>query len=47
MFKNPLRDFPGGSVAGCLAAGAADVGLIPGPGRSNVPIAAEPVSHNY
>ena len=47
MFKKPLRDFPSGSVVGSLAAGAADMGLIPGPGRSNVPMAAEPVSHNY
>ena len=37
MLKKPLSDFPGGSVVGSPAAGAADMGLIPGPGRSNMP----------
>ena len=32
------RDFPGGVVAGSLPANAGDMGSIPGPGRSHMPL---------
>ena len=34
--KEPIRDFPGGSVVKNLPANAGDTGLSPGPGRSHM-----------
>ena len=41
------RDFPGGAVVKNLLANAGDTGSIPGPGRSHMPKATTPTSHNY
>ena len=37
IYKELLRDFPGGAVVKNLPANAGDTGLIPGPGRSHMP----------
>ena len=37
VYKNYLRDFPGGPVFKNSPANARDMGLIPGPGRSHMP----------
>ena len=36
VFKNHLRDFPGGAVVKNPPASAGDTGSSPGPGRSHV-----------
>ena len=36
VYKNYLRDFPGGPVFKNSPANARDMGLIPGPGRSHM-----------
>ena len=41
------RGFPGGAVVENPPANAGDTGSIPGPGRSHMPRATEPVRHNY
>ena len=47
VYKNYLRDFPGGPVFKNSPADAGDTGLIPGPGRSHMLQSNEAcVTHN-
>ena len=45
--KMGLESFPGGSVVKNPTANSGDRGSIPGPGRSHMPRATQPVCHNY
>ena len=45
--KETFWDFPGGPVVKKLPANAGDMGLIPGPGGSNMLGATKPVHHNH
>ena len=45
--KMDNQGFPGGPAVKNLPCNAGDTDWIPGPGRSHIPWATEPLHHNY